>query len=119
MHAAEGGLLFDHMATPEGLDIPPIFEEAFLNETVLSIGAAGAGLVKYGKHNRELSRTPMGCFVPFSKEGRSNPSVASRCSSLLPSLSADGRSFDDVIAGCPFTAGEINLLSFTICRRTL
>lgn len=44
MHAAEGGLLFDHMATPEGLDIPPIFEEAFLNETVLSIGAAGAGL---------------------------------------------------------------------------
>ena len=46
----------------------------------------------------------MGCCVPLvlrdlSKGGQRNlPSVASRCGSLLLSLSADVRSFDDVIA---------------------
>ena len=48
---------------------------------------------------RICSRTLMGCFVPPSKAGRSNPpsnsSVTSRCGSLLPS---DVRSPDDVVA---------------------
>ena len=40
----------------------------------------------------------MGCFVPRSKGGRSNPFVASQCRSLLLSISADVGSSGDVIA---------------------
>lgn len=44
MHHAEGGLLFDHVPAPDGLEVPQVFREALLNDTVLSVGAAGAGL---------------------------------------------------------------------------
>ena len=50
---------------------------------------------------RTCSRTLMNCFAPLRRLLRPpfyNPSVTSRCSTLLPSASADARSSDDVIA---------------------
>lgn len=44
-----------------------------------------------------LSQTLMDCFVLIRRMGRSNPSGAFRCCSLLPSPSADARSSDDVL----------------------
>lgn len=47
---------------------------------------------------RICSRSRMGCIVPHSKVGRSNPAATSRCGSLLLCSSADTRSSNDVIA---------------------
>jgi hypothetical protein len=43
MRHPEGGLLFDNAPLPEGLHVPAVFAQTKLNDTVLSIGGAGAG----------------------------------------------------------------------------